>query len=82
MEIKETFLLALLACVIFTTCFIAIRSKGASAMAVISKALASFCFVTSDPCLVVKLQCLWLNVEYLLWRKCMYNLGSFTNKIF
>ena len=52
MEIKETFLLALLACVIFTTCFIAIRSKGASAMAVISKALASFCFVT---CFMVSL---------------------------
>ena len=45
MEIKSTFFIMLLACVIFAGCFIMIRSKGASVYALMTKAMASFCFI-------------------------------------
>jgi len=45
MEIKSTFFIMLLACMVFTICFIMIRSKGASVYALMTKAMASFCFI-------------------------------------
>ncbi len=45
MEIKSTFFIMVLACIVFTTCFIMIRSKGASVYALMTKAMASFCFI-------------------------------------
>lgn len=45
MDIKSSLFVCLTACVVFTLCFILIRSKGASVYSVIVKALASFSFV-------------------------------------
>ncbi len=45
MGIKGTFAVAIIACVLFTTLFIVIRSKGANAFSIIAKAFASFCFI-------------------------------------
>ena len=40
MGIKGTFYIMVLACVVFTVCFIMIRSKGASIYALMAKAMA------------------------------------------
>ena len=45
MDIKSSLIVCLTACIVFTLCFIFIRSKGASVYSVIVKALASFSFV-------------------------------------
>ena len=52
MDIKSTFFVVITACVVFTACFILIRSKGASIYSIMLKSLASFCFVT---CFIVSL---------------------------
>lgn len=52
MDVKVAFILSLVVCVVFTACFILVRSKGASVFSVLTKSIASFCFIM---CLMVSL---------------------------
>ena len=47
MGIKSAFFICLIACIVFTSCFILIRCKGANVYSVITKAIASFCFIVT-----------------------------------
>jgi len=45
MDIKIAFILSVVLCLVFTTIFIFVRSKGASVYSVLTKSIASFCFI-------------------------------------
>jgi len=47
MELKSVFFIALTACIVFTTCFILLRNRGASVYTVLLKTIASFCFIVT-----------------------------------